>query len=171
MRNKKILIDLTKLRDHQITGRGDKPRLEGILSTYPNTNGLKTIRELAVFRFTCRRCEEAPCIDVCPADALEKDDEGIIVRHTNLCIACKSCVTICPFGTMMTDFFEHKRNPENYFDLNEERELKQFLEFNPGGVVKLVDMEENEEENIYQLNDQVLVKDIPYEKLKNQDNG
>ncbi|MBS3770201.1 MAG: 4Fe-4S dicluster domain-containing protein [Bacteroidales bacterium] len=171
MRNKKILIDLTKLRDHRITGRGDKPRLDGILSTYPNTNGLKTIRELAVFRFTCRRCEQAPCIDVCPAEALEKDDEGMIVRHTNLCIACKSCVTICPFGTMMTDFFEHIRNPENYFDLNNERELKQFLEFNPGGVVKLVDMEENEEENIYQLNDQVLVKDIPYEKLKNQNNG
>lgn len=171
MRNKKILIDLTKLRDHRITGRGDKPRLDGILSTYPNTNGLKTIRELAVFRFTCRRCEQAPCIDVCPAEALTKDDEGMIVRHTNLCIACKSCVTICPFGTMMTDFFEHIRNPENYFDLNDERELKQFLEFNPGGVVKLVDMEENEEENIYQLNDQVLVKDIPYEKLKNQNNG
>ncbi|MGM0531619.1 MAG: 4Fe-4S dicluster domain-containing protein, partial [Bacteroidota bacterium] len=166
MRNKKILIDLTKLRDHRITGRGDKPRLDGILSAYPNTNGLKTIRELAVFRFTCRRCEDAPCINVCPADALEKDNEGIVVRHTNLCISCKSCVTICPFGTMMTDFFEHKRTLENYYDLNDERELKQFLEFNPGDVVKLVDMEENEEENIYQLNDQVLVKDIPYEKLK-----
>ncbi len=171
MRNKKILIDLTKLRDHRITGRGDKPRLDGILSAHPNTNGLKTLRELAVFRFSCRRCEEAPCIDVCPADALEKDHEGVIVRHTNLCISCKSCVTICPFGTMMTDFFEHNRNPENYFDLNDERELKQFLEFNPGGVVKLVDMEENEEENIYQLNDKVLVKEIPYEKLKHQNNG
>ena len=169
--NKKILIDLTRLRDHQISGRGDKPRLEGILSTYPNSNGLKTIRELAVFRFTCRRCEQAPCIMVCPADALEKDAEGMIHRYTNLCIACKSCVTICPFGTMMTDFFEHNRNTENYFDLNDEKELKKFIEFNPGGVVKLVDAEEKNKENIYELNDQVLVKDIPYDKLKYQNNG
>ena len=168
---KKILIDLTKLRDHNITGRGDKPRLEGILSDFPNTNGRKTLRELAIFRYTCRRCEEAPCIDVCPADALEKDDEGMIVRHTNLCIACKSCVTICPFGTIMTDFFEHIRTAENYFDLNDEKELKQFVDYNPGGTVKLVDMEENEEENIYKLNDRVLIKDIPYDKFKKQNHG
>jgi formate dehydrogenase iron-sulfur subunit len=171
MKNKKILIDLTKLRDHNISGSGDKPRLDGILSTFPNTNGLKSIRELAVFRFSCRRCEDAPCILVCPADALEKDDQGVVVRHTNLCIACKSCVTICPFGTMMTDFFEHKRNRENYFDLNDERELKKFIEFNPGGVVKIVDMEESRDENVFRLNEQVLVKDIPYKKINNQSNG
>jgi Fe-S-cluster-containing hydrogenase component 2 len=171
MKDKKILIDLTKLRDAGRSGRGDIPRLDGIMTDHPNTNGLKTLRELAVFRFTCRRCEDAPCIAVCPAEALEKDEDGVIQRHTNLCIACKSCVTICPFGTMMTDFFEHKRNPENYFDLNDERELKQFVEFNPGSVVRLVDMEENEEENIYALNDRVLIKDIPYEKLKSQNNG
>jgi len=169
--SKKILIDLTKLRDHHISGRGDKPRIEGILSDHPNTNGLKTLRELAVFRFTCRRCEEAPCIQVCPADALEKDEEGVIMRHTNLCISCKSCVTICPFGTMMSDFFEHKRDPHRYYDLNDEKQLRQFIEYNPGGAVKRVDMEENPEENIYALNDQVLIKDIPYDKLKNQNDG
>ena len=169
--SKKILIDLNKLRDHRITGRGDKPRIDGILSDHPNTNGLKTLRELAVFRFTCRRCEEAPCIQVCPADALEKDEQGMITRYTNLCISCKSCVTICPFGTMMSDFFEHKRDPERYFDLNDEKELRQFIEYNPGGAVKMVDMEENPDQDIYALNDQVLVKDIPYDKLKNENDG
>jgi len=169
--SKKILIDLTKLRDHRITGRGDKPRIDGILSDHPNTNGLKTLRELAVFRFTCRRCEEAPCIQVCPADALEKDEQGMITRYTNLCISCKSCVTICPFGTMMSDFFEHKRDPERYFDLNDEEELRQFIEYNPGGAIKMVDMEENPDQDIYALNDQVLVKDIPYDKLKNENDG
>lgn len=168
---KKILIDLTKLRDHHIAGRGDQPRVDGILSEHPNTNGRKTLRELAVFRITCRRCEEAPCIDVCPAEALEKDDEGMVVRHTNLCISCKSCVTICPFGTMMSDFFEHKRDPQRYFDLDDEKELRRFVEYNPGGAVKMVDMEENPEDNIYALNEQVLVKDIPYEKLKQENDG
>lgn len=169
--SKKILIDLTRLRDHQVSGRGDKPKIDGILSEHPNNNGLKTLRELAVFRFSCRRCEEAPCIEVCPADALEKDDAGMIIRHTNLCIACKSCVTICPFGTMMSDFFEHKRDPQRYFDLNDEQELQQFIQSNPRGTVRMVEMEENPDENIYALNDQVLIKDIPYDKLKNQNDG
>ncbi len=169
--NKKILIDLAKLRDHTISGIGDKNRPDGIMSDFPNTNGRKTLRELALFRYTCRRCEEAPCVEVCPAEALEKDEEGMIVRHTNLCIACKSCVAICPFGTIMTDFFEHIRTAENYFDLNDEKELKQFVDYSPGDAVKLVDMEENEEENIYKLNDRVLIKDVPYDKLKKQNNG
>lgn len=168
---KKILIDLSKLRNHHVSGRGDQLRPDGILSDFPNTNGLKTLRELAVFRFTCRRCEEAPCIDVCPAEALEKDEEGMIHRYTNLCIACKSCVTICPFGTMMTDFFEHKRTEEKYFDLNDERELRKFIENNPGGAVKMVDQEEDDNKNIYKLNDKVLVKDVPYEKLKKENHG
>jgi formate dehydrogenase iron-sulfur subunit len=169
--NKKLLIDLSKLRDHHIAGRGDKSRIDGILTDHPNTNGLKTLRELAVFRFTCRRCEEAPCIAVCPTEALEKNSEGMIERHTNLCISCKSCVTICPFGTIMSDFFEHHRTAENYFDLNDEQELKKFIQYNPGGVVRMVEMEENPEENIYALNNRVLIKDIPYEKLKQQNDG
>ncbi len=163
---KKVLIDLGKLRDYVVSGKGDKKRPEGIYSSFPNTNGRKTIRELAVFSFTCRRCEDAPCIEVCPAEALEKDEQGIVTRYTNLCIACKSCVTICPFGTMMTDFFEHIRDKDRYFDLNDEKELQKFVENNPGGSVQLIEAEENEEENIYKLNDKVLIKEIPWEKLK-----
>ena len=86
---------------------------------------IKPIRELAVFRFSCRKCEDAPCIKVCPAEALDKDPDGIVERHTNLCISCKWCVTICPFGTMMTDFFAHHRNRELLFDLNNEKELQE----------------------------------------------
>jgi len=72
---------------------------------------------------------------------------------------------------MMSDFFEHHRDPERYFDLNDEKELRQFIEYNPGGAVKMVDMEENPEQDIYALSDQVLVKDIPYDKLKNENDG
>jgi Fe-S-cluster-containing hydrogenase component 2 len=171
MNNSKILIDLSKIRDHSVSGRCDQKRIDGILSDFPNTNGLKTLRELAVFRYTCRRCEDAPCISVCPEDALEKDEEGMIVRFTNLCIACKSCVVICPFGTMMDDFFEHKRSEDTYFDLNDEKELKKYVEYNPGGAVRFTNEEENEEKNIYKLNDRVLVKEIPYEKLKKENDG
>jgi len=131
---------------------------------YPmvNSNGLKTIRELASFRFTCRRCEDAPCISVCPEDALEKDEEGLITRYTNLCVSCKSCVTICPFGTMMTDFFSHHRNKDLFYDLMDEDDIKKFIQASPSGTVELTDEDESPEKNIYRLNDKVLIKDYLY---------
>ncbi|MCK4662017.1 MAG: 4Fe-4S binding protein [Bacteroidales bacterium] len=156
--NKKILIDLSKFRECNDKSCDITPP-EGIFTIPPNINGLKTIRELAVFQFTCRKCEDAPCINVCPAEALEKDMDGLIHRYTNLCISCKSCVTICPFGTMMTDFFIHKRDKDLYFDLSDEHELNEFIKACPAGAVTLVDMDENPEENIYKLNDRVLVKE------------
>ena len=131
-----------------------------------NENGLKTIRELAIFRFTCRRCEDAPCISSCPAEALEKDEEGIISRFTNLCIACKSCVTICPFGTMMTDFFKHHRNRDMFYDLSEDMELEKFIKACPEGVVSLVESEEKPSEHIYMLNDKILIREYLYNSEK-----
>jgi Fe-S-cluster-containing hydrogenase component 2 len=162
----KILIDMIKLRDAMVE---NSSRLlpEAIFYPSRNINGLKTIRELAAFRFSCRKCEDAPCIRVCPADALEKDSEGIIERHTNLCISCKSCVTICPFGTMMSDFFAHHRNRELLFDLNNENELREFMKSCPEGSVTITDTDEEPDKNIYRLNEKVLIKDFLYttEKL------
>ena len=154
--DKQVLIDLTKFR---VPFDGHVP--EGYVPV--GMNGLKTIRELAVFRFVCRRCTDAPCIAVCPADALEKDTEGMITRATNLCVSCKSCVTICPFGTMMSDFFIHHHYKESYFDLSDENELLKFRESCPDGAVELVEMDEDPEKHIYRLNEQILIKDFPWD--------
>lgn len=158
---KKVLLDMIKLRE-LMAGNPSLSLPEGYFSGSKPFNGLKSIRELAVFRFACRKCEDAPCIGVCPADALEKDEEGIINRHTNLCISCKSCVTICPFGTMMTDFFTHHRNKDLFYDLNDKQELELFIEACPPGVVTLTDSDESPGENIYRLNDKVLVRELFY---------
>ena len=73
----KILIDLEKLRSTE-GKRSDISPPEGYYSFSLDGQGLKSIRELAVFQFSCRKCSDAPCIGVCPADALEKDDEGAL---------------------------------------------------------------------------------------------
>ncbi|OFX83203.1 MAG: hypothetical protein A2W99_12730 [Bacteroidetes bacterium GWF2_33_16] len=163
--SKKILIDLSKFRTFDKKSCDVTPP-EAFFSYPPNINGLKSIRELAVFQFTCRRCEDAPCIHVCPVEALEKDADGMIHRHTNLCISCKSCVTICPFGTMMSDFFDHHRKKELYFDLTDKEELKKFIIACPIGAVTLVDMDENPAEHIYKLNDKVLIKELVWSTEK-----
>lgn len=52
----------------------------------------------------CQQCLEAPCIAVCPKDALSRDGElGRVTLDYDLCIGCKMCVTACPFGGMGID--------------------------------------------------------------------
>jgi Fe-S-cluster-containing hydrogenase component 2 len=57
--------------------------------------------ELPMF---CQQCEEAPCITVCPKDALTRDPiYGQVALSYDLCIGCKMCVIACPFGGMGID--------------------------------------------------------------------
>jgi formate dehydrogenase iron-sulfur subunit len=154
----KILIDLEKFRS--LPGKpSDESPPEGLYSPSVGTHGLKSIRELAVFQLSCRKCTDAPCVEVCPADALEKNEENIVTRSTNLCISCKSCVVICPFGTMMTDFFKYHRDKENFYDVMDEKELDLFIKNSPEGAVQKVDMEEDPDQHIFKLNDHILVKE------------
>lgn len=49
--------------------------------------------------YVCWHCDDPTCAEVCPADAVKKDDEGVV--HSSLksrCIACSNCVLACPFG-------------------------------------------------------------------------
>lgn len=155
--SKKILIDLYKLRNL------NECKAEAICKTYPGDKSFKTIRELATFQFTCRKCDNAPCITACPADALEKDKDGIISRSVNLCIRCKSCITICPFGTMMNDLFEVKTSDYKYMDLTDDSELEKFAAAYPDDIISVVDIKENPKENIYKLNDKILVREYIWE--------
>jgi len=60
-----------------------------------------SIQEKATPPLHCRHCDEPLCLNVCPQEAIKKDDSGTIVRMRNLCIGCKSCIVSCPFGVML----------------------------------------------------------------------
>lgn len=49
----------------------------------------------------CPQCQDAPCMGVCPANALSRNDafNRVEVDHDK-CIGCRSCVAVCPFGAM-----------------------------------------------------------------------
>ena len=50
---------------------------------------------------SCQQCEDAPCLEVCPKDAIHRDDAlDSIAINNDLCIGCKMCVAACPFGAM-----------------------------------------------------------------------
>lgn len=49
----------------------------------------------------CRHCEDAPCIAVCPTKAIHRQqDEGPVLIDQSLCIGCKFCLMVCPFGVI-----------------------------------------------------------------------
>jgi carbon-monoxide dehydrogenase iron sulfur subunit len=52
----------------------------------------------------CRQCEEAPCIAICPTNALYRADKDspVVIDH-GLCIGCKWCILACPFGVITLD--------------------------------------------------------------------
>ena len=66
--------------------------------------GLMNVREQATFALVCRRCEHASCILACPFNALERlENGGIIKRHNLRCVSCKLCAHACPFGTIYSE--------------------------------------------------------------------
>ncbi len=49
----------------------------------------------------CRHCEDAPCIIVCPTKAIHRQHaEGPVLIDQDLCIGCKFCLVVCPFGVI-----------------------------------------------------------------------
>lgn len=47
----------------------------------------------------CMHCEDPACANVCPADAITKDNFGVVhTANTARCIGCSNCVLACPFG-------------------------------------------------------------------------
>ncbi len=47
----------------------------------------------------CMHCEEPTCARVCPADAIARDELGVVhSANAARCIACSNCVLACPFG-------------------------------------------------------------------------
>ena len=52
----------------------------------------------------CRQCEDAPCVAVCPTEALVRaDQDSPVVIDQDRCIGCKWCVIACPFGVITLD--------------------------------------------------------------------
>ena len=49
---------------------------------------------------TCEQCEDAPCVLVCPTEALYRDEAGLVLRDPLRCIGCNECMFACPIGAI-----------------------------------------------------------------------
>ncbi|MEZ5092756.1 4Fe-4S dicluster domain-containing protein [Nocardioides sp.] len=67
---------------------------------YPETQ-----RDMGVMR--CNHCTDAPCVAICPTQALFKREDGIVDFDNSRCIGCKSCMQACPYDAIYIDEDTH----------------------------------------------------------------
>lgn len=51
------------------------------------------------FPLTCLHCEDAPCVENCPVGAMWRDGSAVVLDR-DLCLGCKVCLMVCPFGAI-----------------------------------------------------------------------
>jgi len=53
---------------------------------------------------SCQHCEEAPCLEACPREAISREPElARVVVDYSTCVGCRTCFYACPFGAMKFD--------------------------------------------------------------------
>lgn len=74
---------------------------------FPNTR-----RIFSVMR--CNHCTDAPCVEICPVEALYIREDGIVDFDNNRCIGCKSCMQACPYDALYIDPYTNTAAKCNY---------------------------------------------------------
>lgn len=76
------------------------------IDEHPAPQGRVKVEAVAEFTIPlqCRHCEDAPCVKICPTKAIKRaDKEYPVLIKEELCIGCKWCITVCPFGVIGMD--------------------------------------------------------------------
>ena len=69
---------------------------ENMCASVHSASRIKIIEHHSMYySIVCQHCESAPCITICPTDAVT--DGGV---NSEKCIGCGLCVMACPFGAM-----------------------------------------------------------------------
>lgn len=75
---------------------GYNPRLSRLSILNKNEN-------LYHFPIVCNQCENAYCMNVCPAKAINRNTFGVVTIDTDKCTACGLCAQYCPIKVVGRD--------------------------------------------------------------------
>lgn len=58
--------------------------------TYPDV-------DYHISRWSCFHCSSAPCVEICPVDAIYSTEQGMNTTDIEKCVGCHQCVGACPY--------------------------------------------------------------------------
>jgi len=163
--DEKLFIDLDICSSHRCPGCSVRCSYLG----HVENNGIHSVKELATYSLVCRRCEDPHCVKSCPVDALkqEKEKGDLLVRHSMLCISCKSCSYACPYGTI---YPEHVplliHNCDFCLDRRGEKDEPLCIQTCPYGALSLTRAESSREENIFSVGEHLIVHSTHWDRSK-----
>ena len=80
--------------------------IEGVKLISVSDDGFRRRDDELDFLFqvnVCRHCDDPPCLEVCPEEAIAKREDGIVVMDYERCTGCRSCIEACPYDAIAFD--------------------------------------------------------------------
>jgi Fe-S-cluster-containing dehydrogenase component len=156
---KRLFVDLEKLH------RCGTVSSECSYYYHGKETGITRLREIGEFLYICRHCEEAPCVNTCPKEAIKKEEDNIVRRYTMRCVSCKSCSLACPFGTIPLDTIPYIVSQcDACIDRNDREEPVCISTCSVEGAIKFIDIEESEKDDIFLIGRHIAVHAMPWKK-------
>ncbi|MFA5115957.1 MAG: 4Fe-4S dicluster domain-containing protein [Candidatus Omnitrophota bacterium] len=147
---KRLFVDL------ELCGKCAECKVACDYMYHPQNNGITSLREYATFATICRHCEQAPCVNACYHNALERAPDGHIKRYKLRCTSCKSCSIACPFGVIFQDFIPYLDSKCDYC-IGMDLELPKCVGTCPYKAIEIKEVEESPEQNIYFVGESLAV--------------
>lgn len=159
---KKLLIDL------DICSKCEECGMICSYLQHPGNNGITSLREFAHFAIVCRRCDDAPCVNSCPWEALEMQSYNMLKRYMMRCTSCKSCSHACPFGVIYPETIPFIISRCDFcLGRLKGEDMPICLQSCTDSGIKYGEFEENKEEHICKVSDYLLVKtDYKWERIE-----
>jgi molybdopterin-containing oxidoreductase family iron-sulfur binding subunit len=68
-------------------------------------DGMDTVRgtypddlHMSFIPIACQHCDNPACKSVCPVEAINQREDGIITQDAEICIGCQLCLEACPYS-------------------------------------------------------------------------
>ena len=102
-------------------------------------------RHFSVMR--CNHCDDAPCIAICPTNALFRAPNGVVDFGDENCIGCKGCMNACPYDAIYINPATDTANKCNFCNHRIEQGLEpSCVVVCPTHAIKVVDLDDPDDE-------------------------
>lgn len=87
-----------------IFGKGSGIRVETVGGPHPDTpHGMYPNLSMYYMPVPCMHCDDPPCMEACPMEAIYKRHDGIVLIDEENCNCCEACIEACPYGALTYD--------------------------------------------------------------------